>query len=378
MDDGRALPPMTANRLTLAALMVAGGALLLIPAVAAATAANGGTPSTTATGGSGSLFNRPGDLLITDQFNNRVIEVNPLTKQIVWSFGSGNSTLCNPGPGAIIGSNYAERLAGGLTVLAGTGIPSGVPGTTACADNRVIVVNQAGTIVWQYGQAGKTGSGPNLLNVPTSVIQLPNHDFLITDQGNNRVIELNLQKKIVWSYGPTNGSGALNTPNAAELLANGHILIADENNNRVIEITRGGQIVWQYSAGIQFAAFASRLPNGDTLITDSGHARIVEVSAAKKVVWQYFTNRSAASNPTPLPTNAVEIAGGDIVIADQFNHRAIVIDPSTKQVVFQYGKTDVSGVGFNELFGPYTAFEVGDYTGQTAPPHSFHSGGDGS
>src|SRR5579864_9244663 len=56
------------------------------------------------------VFNKPGNILISDQFNNRVIEVNPVTKDIVWSFGSGNSSLCNPGPGAIIGTNDAERL----------------------------------------------------------------------------------------------------------------------------------------------------------------------------------------------------------------------------------------------------------------------------
>ena len=35
---------------------------------------------------SGSGFNQPGNVLISDQFNNRVIEVNR-DKQIVWSFG---------------------------------------------------------------------------------------------------------------------------------------------------------------------------------------------------------------------------------------------------------------------------------------------------
>src|ERR1700730_15228733 len=70
-------------------------------------------------------FNDPGNLLITDQFNNRVVEVNPETRAIVWSFGSGNPSLCNPGPGAIIRTNDAERLADGLTLIAGTGVPGG-------------------------------------------------------------------------------------------------------------------------------------------------------------------------------------------------------------------------------------------------------------
>ena len=350
----------------------------LVAVVATLANAHVASPRSHAWGG----FNTLGNVLISDQFNNRVVEINRFTKQIVWSFGSNNPTLCNPGPGAIIGLNDAERLSGGLTLLAGTGIPAGAspvaPPSFSCVDNRVIVVNQAGRIVWQYGQAGVTGSGPNQLNVPVFAIQLPNRDIMIVDQGNNRVIIVDrFTKHITWSYGPTSGPGALNNPNSAELLPNGHILIADENNNRVIEITMGGQIVWQYGSGdpnvttpLQFAAFASRLPNGDTLITDSGHARIVEVNANKQVVWRYFTNTAANSNPNPLPTNAVRLSDGDTEIADQFNHRALIVDRD-KLTEFQYGVTNMPGNGPGKLDGPYTAFTIGDYTGQTPPPSVF-------
>jgi len=350
----------------LAAVLIA---VLTVPTLAAAASTTSGVQVSGSDEEHGGHFNHPGNLLITDQFNNRVIEVNPHTRAIVWSFGSNNPSLCNPGPGSIIGPNDAERLAEGLTVLAGTGIPPGASPAmpNGCVDNRVIVVNEDGKIVWQYGQAGVSGTADNQLNVPVFVIQLANHDFLITDQGNNRVIEVNVAKHVVWSYGPTSGPGALNNPNSAELLPNGHILIADENNNRVIEITHSGQIVWQYSAGIQFAAFASRLPNGDTLITDSGHARIVEVTPSKNVVFEYFTNTSKASNPNPLPTNAVMLKNGDISIADQFNNRAIIISHD-KDIVFQYGKLNIVGNGRNELNAPYTSYVIGDYTGQTPPP----------
>ena len=315
-------------------------------------------------------FDHRGDLLISDQFNNRAIEVDA-QKQIVWSFGSGNPSLCNPGPGAIIGLNDAERLSDGLTLLAGTGIPPGASSfmPNGCVDNRVIVVDHAGKIVWQYGQAGVTGSGPNQLNVPVFAIQLPNHDFLIVDQGNNRVIEVNKQKQVVWSYG---GTGVLNNPNSAELLPNGHILIADENNSRVIEITRSGKIAWQVGSeiGLNIVAFASRLPNGDTLITDSGNNRILKINKDKQPVFQYFTNTALNSNPNPLPTNAVQLRNGDISIADQFNNRALIINRD-KETVFQYGMTNIIGNGPDQLDGPYTAFVVGDYTGQTPPPKDF-------
>lgn len=318
-------------------------------------------------------FNSRGNLLVSDQFNNRAVEINPETKKIVWSFGSNDPTLCNPGPGAIIGLNDAKRLAQGLTLLSGTGIPPGASSLmpNGCVDNRVIVVSRAGKIVWQYGQAGVTGSGPNELSVPVFAIQLPNRNLMIVDQGNNRVIEVGRwSKTVVWSYGPTTGPGALNNPNSAELLNNGHVLIADENNNRVIEITRAGEIVWEYSAGLNAAAFASRLPNGRTLIVDSGDARILEVTRDKRVVFEYFTNKDRNSNPAPLPTNAVQLANGDISIADQFNHRAIVINREG-EVEFQYGQTNVAGNGPNQLNGPYTSFAIGDFTGQTRPPREF-------
>ena len=314
-------------------------------------------------------FNAPGNLLISDQFNNRVVEVAP-DGHIVWTFGSGNPKLCNPGPGTIIGLNDAERLAGGLTLAVGTGVPAGSASyPKGCTDNRVIVVNQQGKIVWQYGQAGVTGSGPNELNAPVFAVQLPNHNIMVVDQANNRVIEIERSsKQIVWSYGPKSGPGALNNPNSAELLPNGHILIGDENNNRVIEITRDGTIVWEYSQGLSGAAFASRLPNGDTLIADSSHSRIIEVTPDKKIVFEYFTNTDPKTNSAPLPTNAVQLSNGALSIADQFNNRVLIIDPKVK---FQYGTINVTGNGANQLNGPYTCFVIGDYTGQTPPPAQF-------
>ncbi len=349
-------------------LMAAGLLILVIASSCANTSQT--TPSTSSSTSTLSHgFNATGNVLISDQFNNRVVEVAP-DGHVVWTFGSGNPTLCNPGPGAIIGLNDAERLSGGLTLLAGTGIPAGSQSDPkGCADNRVIVIDQKGNIVWQYGQAGVTGSGPNELNVPVFAIQLPSRNIMVVDQGNNRVIEIDRNsKQIVWSYGPKSGPGALNNPNSAELLPNGHILIGDENNNRVIEITRDGTIVWQYSQGLSGAAFASRLPNGDTLITDSSHSRILEVTPSKKVVFEYFTNTDSGSNSAPLPTNAVQLANGEIIIADQFNNRVMIVNPAME---FQYGMVNVTGNGPNQLNGPYTAYVIGDYTGQTPPPATF-------
>jgi outer membrane protein assembly factor BamB len=187
-------------------------------------------------------FDQPGNILIADQFNNRVIEVGP-TGNIIWSFGLGPNDFTDK---SIIGVNDAERV-GLLTLMAGTGTPPGVipqsPG--GAPDNRVMFVGPDGRIVWQYGQFGVTGSGPDQLNTPVQCTYLPNTDVLITDQGNGRIIEVDRAKKIVWQYpGPNNNpADQLNSPNSAELLADGRVLIADENNNRAIEVTRTHRVV---------------------------------------------------------------------------------------------------------------------------------------
>jgi len=148
-------------------------------------------------GASAQAFDTPGNVLISDQFNNRVIEVDAF-KNIVFSFGSGNPSLCNPGPGAIIAPNDVERLENGLTLIAGTG-------TGSCPDNRVILVDRKGRILFQYGKAGVTGADRDELNTPVFAIQTPSGNFLITDQGNNRVILVDPYKNILFSYGPASG-----------------------------------------------------------------------------------------------------------------------------------------------------------------------------
>ena len=331
-------------------------------------------------------FNKDGNILIADQFNNRVIEADH-SGNIIWSFGLGpNDFSAN----SIIGTNDAQRV-GRLTLMAGTGTPPGVipQAPNGAVDNRVILVNPAGKIVWQYGQFGQTGSGPDLLSTPVQCTWLPNTHVLITDQGNNRIIEVTLGKEIVWQYPGTNTNPAdqLNSPNSAELLENGHILISDENNNRAIEVTRGDRIVRTFTAGgtVGAVAFASRLPNGHTLLTDAGNSRAVEVDAADRVVWQYVTNLEPMSVAAPLPTRAIRLKNGATLISDQFNNRVIRVNPAG-HIVADFGLPLAGGgaignnVGYDlhttqdGLYSPYDAKIVGDYTGLTPPFDPDHDG----
>ena len=320
-------------------------------------------------------------ILIADQFNNRIIVVDRETHKVLWQFGNGSD---KPGPNSVVGPNDAERF-GPFTLISGTGIPPSnppLPGCSdpvnGCPDNRVFIVNRHGTILWQYGQAGVTGSGSNQLNTPVHSVFLssfpghPGFHVIITDQGNQRVIVVNMLGQIVWQYGTTgtagNGPNELSNPNSAELLENGHLLIADENNNRVIEVDLTGQLLATFTAGgtVSGAAFASRLDDGDTLITDSNNNRIVEVNSHDAIVWQYVTNKQPGSNPAPLPTRGIRLRNGNTLISDQFNNRVIEVTPA-KKIVFQQGQLNVLGDGFNQLNGPYDAKAIGDFTGLTPP-----------
>lgn len=325
-------------------------------------------------------FNQPGNILITDQFNNRVIEIDPAGK-IVWHFGVGPEDIS---PRSVIGTNDAERV-GDFTLMAGTGTPPGVAQASAqcaangCQDNRVMLVDRDGEIVWQYGTFGVTGFGPNQLNTPVANIFLPtNGNVLITDQGNQRIIEVRRSDNaIVWQFGETNVPGSdnshLSSPNSAELLANGHILISDESNSRALEVTHTtpSEVVATFSAQgtVSGMAFASRLPNGHTLLTDTGNSRIVEVTRKDVKVWEYFTNTRPGSNPSPLPTRAVRLANGNTLISDQFNNQVIEVNHA-KEIVASYGTINVFGFNTRNasvINAPYSAYKIGDYTGMTPP-----------
>jgi hypothetical protein len=319
-------------------------------------------------------FNQPGNILIADQFNNRVIEIDP-RGDIVWSWGLGPHDFSANSP---LGVNDTERV-GTDTLMAATGIPPKIDPfcKKGCPDNRVLLVDPSGNILWQYGQFGVTGSGPDELNVPVQATWTPKKTVFITDQSNQRIIEVDMKKNILWQYGTTGVAGSgfdeLNSPNSAELLNNGNILIADEGNNRVIEVDKATNNIvstWTAQGTMNAPAFASLLPNGQVLVTDGGNNRVVTLDKTDTIKFQYVTNTQQGSNPNPAPSQAVKTMKGDIIISDQFNDRVIVVN--MKQTLLrQYGNLNVPGYGTTSaeqgLFALYAAKVIGDYTGLTQP-----------
>jgi hypothetical protein len=325
-------------------------------------------------------FNRKGNLLIVDQYNNRVIEMDTNTQTIVWEYEA--SVTKHSVTNAIIGPRDAERVKA-LTLIVCGGSPSGVSTNCpdGCPDNRVIQVNRRGKIVWQYGQKGVTGSGTNELNNPVAAMMLPHKKVLITDRGNHRVFVVSRKGEITWQYGTTGASGVssnqLSYPASAQRLGNGHYLIADTGNNRVIEVNKKCAILWQYpdlvdTNMLNGPTYACRLPHGKhhTLITDSLNNRILEITDVSSNVFSnvftYVTADRSGSVEQPHPNRAVRLKKGNTLISDQFNQQVIEIN-ATGAVVFIHGTIGVAGDGDTQLNAPCDAKVVDDYTGLTSP-----------
>lgn len=182
----------------------------------------------------------------------------------------------------------AQRLPDGSTLIADTG------------NNRVLIVDAADFILWQRGG----------FDSPTEATRLPNGNTMIVES--TRVIEVNPADTIVWQFGVTGVPGAgprLNSPQKAERLPNGNTLIADTGNHRVIEVNPARQIVRTFSNGLNSPGSAKRLPNGNTLIADTGNNRIVEFNAAGLVLKRIATG--VAVYDAERLANGNTLAGGD-------------------------------------------------------------------
>lgn len=122
--------------------------------------------------------------------------------------------------------------------------------------------------------------------MPVDVERLDNGNTLIVE--GNRVIEVNSAGTVLWQY------SSVNYPYDAERLDNGNTLIADMYNFRVIEVDSSGSLIWQWRVGwpmyIQTPSDVEPLEDGSTLITmdySMLYSTLIEIDSSRNVVWQY-------------------------------------------------------------------------------------------
>jgi hypothetical protein len=172
-----------------------------------------------------------GNVLITDQANERVIEVRP-DKTIAWQYGQ--TGVSGIGPDQLNNPNSAELLENGHILIADENNNRAIEVTHRTPSK--IVATFSGSI------SGITLSGVAFAS------RLPNGHTLITDSNNSRIVETDENGTDFWHYftntSPKSNSAPL--PTRAVRLANGNTLISDQFNDRVIEVSPSRRIVARY------------------------------------------------------------------------------------------------------------------------------------
>lgn len=207
----------------------------------------------------------------------------------------------------------------------------------------------SGKILWQFGHPGVPGSLPGYLDQPDDAYMLKSGIVTVADASNNRILFINPQKQIVGQIG--NGVDAhvpnqsIAYPNGDTPLANGNVLISEINGSWVSEYTPAGKMVWTVQMpSVNYPSDPQQLGPDLYLMADynpPGEGRILEFNQAGQILWRYDVK--AGDGMLKRPSLAERLPNGLIMLNDDYNDRIVVIDPATNSIVWQYGLTAKGG-----------------------------------
>jgi DNA-binding beta-propeller fold protein YncE len=277
----------------------------------------------------------PYPIVIADRRNNRLIEVTP-DKRIVWEFPSPSLKIYR-GNEDVNFSPDGRRLA------------------VSEEDNFDvhIVDYDKRTLAWTYGTPDVKGSAPGYLDYPDDAHLLDDGMFITADIRNCRVIIIDPStNRIMTEWGKPgrcrhDPPRSLASPNGATPLANGDILVTEIRGSWITRLTRGSDMVWTVQAPrVSYPSDAFPTADGQVIVADfSRPGRVVIFDpATRRVTWEY--EGKPGDTMLDHPSLARELPGtGDIIVADDWRERVVVIDRRTKAIIWQYGVTDRKGHG---------------------------------
>lgn len=229
--------------------------------------------------------------ILVQQGAAKVAEIDPKTKQVVWSYDSAKQ---NGNEGKAIEVHAFQPLENGHLMIAESGV------------GRIIEVDRDGKI---HKQLKLKVNHPHPHTDTRLVRKLANGNYLVCHEGDGFVREYDGKSgDVAWEYEvplfgkqPKGGHGPEAFGNkcfAALRLANGNTLIATGNGHSVIEVTPAKEVVWKIEQndlpGITLAWVTTLevLPNGNYMIGNchagEGQPLLVELDPkTKKVVWQF-------------------------------------------------------------------------------------------
>jgi len=236
------------------------------------------------------------------------------------------------------------------------------------SDGRTIVANDeahqvidridiaSGKVIWQYGHYDTLGSAAGFLHTPDDAYPLANGDIVVADIRNCRILEINHAKRVVRHWGTAGFCSGrppitFDNPNGDTPLADGGLLITEIGGSRVVRLGPTGKVVFDIHVPVRYPSDAQLDAKGNVLVADySNPGAILKVSPTGRVLWRY--GPSTGPGRLDHPSLAIMLPDGTIALNDDFRSRVIVIDPRTNRIVWQYGATDRGGRSAGRLFLP--------------------------
>ncbi len=281
----------------------------------------------------------PGDVLIADNLNNRLLIVDPQGR-IRWQF---------PRPGDLA-RGQAFRFPDDAFFS-----PDGQQIIATEEDYSVISVIDIAThrISYRYGIPDVPGAGPDHVSNPDDAMLMPDGTLLTADIKNCRILLVkppaHVPARIIGQAGwgcYHNPPHVFGSPNGAFPMTNGDYLVTEINGDWANEMSLTGHVAWSaHPPGVAYPSDSNEIYPGRYLTVDySAAGQVVEFNSSGRLLWR-FGGLNHPSLALPLPN-------GDILVNDDYNHRVIVIDPARDRVVWQYGHTGVAGTGPGYLNKP--------------------------
>ncbi|HEY3765784.1 MAG TPA: hypothetical protein VGL44_11565 [Gaiellales bacterium] len=280
----------------------------------------------------------PGDLLIADRGNDRILLVDPAGR-ILWRYPS------RPGQPRLNFDDDTFFADHGRRII-----------SNQEEDQNIVQISYpAGKIVWRYGHPGVRGAAAGYLNTPDDAYLLPNGLVTVADAYNCRILEIRGQRVVrtigngVCAHNPPTSLGAVNgdTPTP-----NGHLLVSEINGSYIDDFTLSGRLLRVYKAPVSYPSDPQLTLRGNILLADYARPGGVVILSRRTgaVLWSY----RPSSGPGMLdhPSLAAMLPNGNVIVGDDYNDRIVVIDPHTNRIVWQYGHTGVGGTAPGYLHIP--------------------------